>query len=207
MIDNSSCLNAINTIKGHISACFTQCTAKGSTFSGTKNLSNLQEAISLIPTGGSGEGGTTSENITAGSFSGFDITFNTDDPNAEMYTINFGSIGVTWKSIVCFSDTKDGHFAIHKLTNNKCVISGACFYNAENVYDEASGIFPDQRNTYRATYNINGNSITFVNLEYDGTSNGISTPDTFKSMVNQVSTETNDYFTDQYKLDKITVCV
>ena len=41
MIDNSSCLNAINTIKGHISACFTQCTAKGSTFSGTKNLSNL----------------------------------------------------------------------------------------------------------------------------------------------------------------------
>ena len=56
-IDNSSCINAINTIKNYISNCFSECTTKGSTFSGTNKLSNLQEAISLIPTG-SGSGGT-----------------------------------------------------------------------------------------------------------------------------------------------------
>lgn len=199
MINVTPCLNAINSLKGHISACFSQCTAKGSTFSGTRNLSNLESAISLIPT--------TSQSVTASNFGGFDVTYNEDDPLAEMYTINFGSVGVTWKSIVCFSESKDGHFSIHKITGNKCVIAGACFYNADNVWDEASGIFPDQRNTYRATYSISGNSITFVNAEYNGASNGIDVPDTFKAMVKQVSTETNDYFTDQYKLDKITVCV
>lgn len=204
MIDNTACLNAVNTIKGYIEDCFKKCTTKGSTFSGTRKLSNLEQAISLIP---SGSGGTVSENITAGDFGGFNITFDEDDPFSEMYTINFGSIGVTWKSIVCFSENKDGHFSIHKITNNMCVISGACFYNAENAWDEAFGIFPDQRNTYRASYSISGNSITFTNAEYDGTSNGFDVPDTFNSMVKQVSTETNDYFTDQYKLDKITVCV
>ena len=132
---------------------------------------------------------------------------NSGEISAEMYTIDFGSVGVTWKSIVCFSNTKDGHFSIHKITNNMCVIAGACFYNSENEWDEAFGIFPDQRNTYRASYSISGNSITFTNAEYDGTSNGFDTPDTFKSMVKQVSTDVNDYFTDQYKLDKITVCV
>lgn len=204
MIDNTACLDAVNKIKSSIDNCFKKCTAKGSTFSGTQKLSNLEQAISLIP---SDNGGTASENITAGNFSGFNITFNEDDPFAEMYTIDFGSVGVTWKSIVCFSNTKDGHFSIHKITNNMCVIAGACFYNSENEWDEAFGIFPDQRNTYRASYSISGNSITFTNAEYDGTSNGFDTPDTFKSMVKQVSTDVNDYFTDQYKLDKITVCV
>ena len=67
MIDNTSCLNAVNTIKGHISDCYSECTAKGSTFSGTKKLSNLKKAISLIPT----EGGTVSEGVTGGSFNLF----------------------------------------------------------------------------------------------------------------------------------------
>ena len=204
-IDNSSCINAINTIKNYISNCFSECTTKGSTFSGTNKLSNLQEAISLIPTG-SGSGGTISENITGGSFDLFTVT-KPDEPSPNEFTIDFGSIGVTWRSIICYSDTKDGHFSIQKLPNNKCVISSAIFYNSENQWDEATGIFPEVRGTYRATYEISGNTITFTNAEYEATSNGSDSYDDFASMPNQVSSAVNDYFTDQYKLDKITVCV
>ena len=205
VIDNSSCINAINTIKNYISNCFSECTTKGSTFSGTNKLSNLQEAISLIPTG-SGSGGTISENITGGSFDLFTVT-KPDEPSPNEFTIDFGSIGVTWRSIICYSDTKDGHFSIQKLPNNKCVISSAIFYNSENQWDEATGIFPEVRGTYRATYEISGNTITFTNAEYETTSNGFDSYDDFASMPNQVSNAVNDYFTDQYKLDKITVCV
>ena len=204
-IDNSSCINAINTIKNYISNCFTECTTKGSTFSGTNKLSNLQEAISLIPTG-SGSGGTISENITGGSFDLFTVT-KPDEPSPNEFTIDFGSIGVTWRSIICYSDIKDGHFSIQKLPNNKCVISASIFYNSENQWDEATGIFPEVRGTYRATYEISGNTITFTNAEYEATSNGFDSYDDFASMPNQVSNAVNDYFTDQYKLDKITVCV
>ena len=204
-IDNSSCINAINTIKNYISNCFSECTTKGSTFSGTNKLSNLQEAISLIPTG-SGSGGTISENITGGSFDLFTVT-KPDEPSPNEFTIDFGSIGVTWRSIICYSDTKDGHFSIQKLPNNKCVISASIFYNSENQWDEATGIFPEVRGTYRATYEISGNTITFTNAEYEATSNGFDSYDDFASMPNQVSNAVNDYFTDQYKLDKITVCV
>ena len=205
VIDNSSCINAVNTIKNYISNCFSECTTKGSTFSGTNKLSNLQEAISLIPTG-SGSGGTISENITGGSFDLFTVT-KPDEPSPNEFTIDFGSIGVTWRSIICYSDTKDGHFSIQKLPNNKCVISSAIFYNSENQWDEATGIFPEVRGTYRATYEISGNTITFTNAEYEATSNGFDSYDDFASMPNQVSNAVNDYFTDQYKLDKITVCV
>ena len=205
VIDNSSCINAVNTIKNYISNCFSECTTKGSTFSGTNKLSNLQEAISLIPTG-SGSGGTISENITGGSFDLFTVT-KPDEPSPNEFTIDFGSIGVTWRSIICYSDTKDGHFSIQKLPNNKCVISSAIFYNSENQWDEATGIFPEVRGTYRASYTISGNTITFTNAEYEATSNGSNSYDDFASMPNQVSNAVNDYFTDQYKLDKITVCV
>ena len=205
VIDNSSCINAVNTIKNYVSNCFTECTTKGSTFSGTNKLSNLQEAISLIPTG-SGSGGTISENITGGSFDLFTVT-KPDEPSPNEFTIDFGTIGVTWRSIICYSDTKDGHFSIQKLPNNKCVISSAIFYNSENQWDEATGIFPEVRGTYRATYEIRGNSIHFTNDEYEATSNGFNSYDDFASMPNQVSNAVNDYFTDQYKLDKITVCV
>ena len=205
VIDNSSCINAVNTIKNYISNCFSECTTKGSTFSGTNKLSNLQEAISLIPTG-SGSGGTISENITGGSFDLFTVT-KPDEPSPNEFTIDFGSIGVTWRSIICYSDTKDGHFSIQKLPNNKCVISASIFYNSENQWDEATGIFPEVRGTYRASYEISGNSIHFTNAEYEATSNGFDTYDDFASMPNQVSNAVNDYFTDQYKLDKITVCV
>ena len=203
-IDNSSCITAINHIKSYVTACFDKCTAKGSTYSGTQKLANLESAIDLIPTG---SGGVISENINGESFDLFTVTKPTDDPYPNEFTIDFGSVGVTWRSIVCYSDAKDGHFSINKLSGNKCIISASIFYNSENQWDEATGIFPEVRGTYRATYNISGNTITFTNDEYDATSNGSDSYDDFASMPNQVSNAVNDYFTDQYKLDKIIVCV
>ena len=206
-IDNSSCITAINHIKSYVSACFAKCTAKGSTFSGIQTISNLETAIDLIPQSSGGDSPVISENINGGSFDLFTVTKPTDVISPNEFTIDFGSVGVTWRSIICYSDTKDGHFSIQKLPNNKCVISASIFYNAENQFDEATGIFPDVRGTYRATYNISGNTITFVNAEYAATSNGSESYDNFASMPNQVSNAENSYFTDQYKLDKITVCV
>ena len=208
-IDNTSCINAVNTIKNYVTACFNKCTEKGSTFSGEQKLANLETAIDLIPQSSSSGGGDSpviSENITGGSFDLFTVT-KPDEPSPNEFTIDFGGVGVTWRSIICYSDTKDGHFSIQKIPGNKCVISASVFYNAENQWDEATGIFPDVRGTYRATYEIRGNSIHFTNAEYDGTSNGSESYDNFASMPNQVSNIVNDYFTDQYKLDKITVCV
>ena len=204
-IDITSCLNTVNTLKGYITACFAKCTAKGSTYSGTQTLANLESAIDLIPTG-SGSGGTISENINGASFELFTVT-KPDEISPNEFTIDFGSVGVTWRSIVCYSDTKDGHFSIHKISGNKCIISASIFYNSENQFDEATGIFPEVRGTYRATYTISGNTITFVNAEYDATSNGSESYNDFASMPNQVSNAENSYFTDQYKLDKIIVCV
>ena len=204
-IDITSCLNTVNTLRGYITACFAKCTAKGSTYSGTQTLANLESAIDLIPTG-SGSGGTISENINGASFELFTVT-KPDEISPNEFTIDFGSVGVTWRSIVCYSDTKDGHFSIHKISGNKCIISASIFYNSENMWDESTGIFPEVRGTYRATYTISGNTITFVNAEYDATSNGSDSYDDFASMPNQVSNAENSYFTDQYKLDKIIVCV
>lgn len=206
MIDNTSCLNAINTLKNYVTACFSKCTAKGSTYSGIQTLANLETAIDLIPTGSDGDSPVISENITGGSFDLFTVT-KPDEISPNEFTIDFGSVGVTWRSIFCYSDTKDGHFSIQKMPGNKCVISASVFYNSENMWDESTGIFPDVRGTYRATYSISGNTITFVNAEYDSTSNGSESYDNFASMPNQVSNAENSYFTDQYKLDKITVCV
>ena len=209
VIDNTSCINAVNTIKNYVSACFAKCTAKGSTFSGTQKLANLETAIDLIPQSSSGGGGdcpVISENINGENFDLFPVT-KPDEISPNEFTIDFGSVGVTWRSIVCYSDTKDGHFSIHKISGNKCIISASIFYNSENQFDEATGIFPEVRGTYRATYTISGNTITFVNAEYDATSNGSDSYDDFASMPNQVSNAENSYFTDQYKLDKIIVCV
>ena len=61
------------------------------------------------------------------------------------------------------------------------------------------------RGTYRATYSVSGSSMTFTNAEYDGTSNGFDNFDEFKEIVTQVSNTVNDYYTNSYKLDKITV--
>ena len=196
-IDNTSCINAVNTIKNYVTACFNKCTAKGSTFNGTQKLANLETAIDLIPQSSSGGGDSPviSENINGEAFDLFTVTKPTDEISPNTFTIDFGSVGVTWRSIVCYSDTKDGHFSIHKLSNNKCVISASIFYNSENQWDESTGIFPDVRGTYRASYTISGNTITFVNAEYEATSNGSESYDDFASMPNQVSNTENSYFT------------
>lgn len=206
-IDNGPCLTAIKHIKTYVSACFKKCKEKGSTFNGAEKLKNLETAIDLIPQSGGGSGGIISENINGSSFTLFTVTKNEDDPTVDEFTIDFHGVGVTWRSIICYSDTKDGHFSIQKLSGNKCIISSAQFYNAANQFDESSGIYPDVRGTYRAIYTITGNTIKFVNAEYDGTSNGTKSYDEFTSMPNQVNDVVNDYFTDQYKLDKIIVCV
>lgn len=65
MIDNTNCINAINTIKNYVTACFNKCAAKGSTYNGTQSLSNLETAIDLIPNDSSDA---VSENITGTNF-------------------------------------------------------------------------------------------------------------------------------------------
>ena len=207
MINITNCINAINNLKNYITACFNKCTEKGSTYNGIKSIANLKTAIDLIPSGSSG-------NVTEASFSPFKVTYASEIVDEwgdyifpDEFTIDFGAVGVGWKSILCYSDTKDGHFSIQKLPNNKCIISSAVFYDISNMWDEAYGVFPRERNTYRANYQINGNSITFTNAEYDNTSNGFDSPNTFRSMPYQVSDEVNNYYTNQYKLDKITICV
>lgn len=200
MIDNSSCLSAIQTIKGYISDCFAKCFEKGSTFSGSQNLSNLEYAIDLIPNGGS----TGDANIVGEAFSGFPITY-AEEPDEEYYTIDFGGYGTNWKTISCYSTSKDGHFNIIKLPNNKCIISGAYFVDLESQWDDNYGIYPMARGTYRASYSISGSSITFNNAEYDGTSNGFDSYEQFKSISTQASNTVNDYYSNPYKLDKINV--
>lgn len=200
MIDISSCLNSIQTLKGYVSNCFSKCSAKGSTYSGTQNLSNLEMAIDLIPTGS----GSSGETVVGANFGGFDVTW-AEEPDEEYYTVNFGSYGTGWKALSVYSDSKDGHYNIVKLPNNKCIISGAYFVDLDSEWDENFGIYPMGRGTYRATYSVSGSSMTFTNAEYDGTSNGFDNFDEFKEIVTQASNTVNDYYTNSYKLDKITV--
>lgn len=211
MIDISGCLDAIETIKGWVSDCFLKCTEKGSTYSGIENLSCLEMAIDLIPQLGDGDsgdggdsGGSSGETIIGGSFEGFNVTW-AEEPDEEWYTVDFGSYGTGWKALSVYSDTKDGHYNIVKLPNNKCIISGAYFVDLDSEWDENFGIYPMGRGTYRATYSVSGSSMTFTNAEYDGTGNGFDNFDEFKEIVTQVSNTVNDYYTNSYKLDKITV--
>ena len=100
-IDNTSCINAVNTIKNYVTACFAKCTEKGSTFSGTQKLANLETAIDLIPQSSSGGGGDSpviSENINGEAFDLFTVT-KPDEITPNTFTIDFGSVGVTWQSI------------------------------------------------------------------------------------------------------------
>lgn len=205
MIDISSCLNAVETLKGYINNCFLKCSAKGSTYSGIQNLSCLEMAIDLIPTSdGGSSGGSSGETVIGANFGGFNVIW-AEEPDEEWYTVDFGSYGTGWKALSVYSDTKDGHYNIVKLPNNKCIISGAYFVDLDSEWDENFGVYPMGRGTYRATYTISGSSMTFTNAEYDGASNGFDNFDEFKEIVTQASNTVNDYYTNSYKLDKITV--
>ena len=201
MIDVSGCLSAVENLKTYIEESFTKCAEKGSTFNDSHKLMNLQTAIDLIPTGGTG--GTGGTPVTGASFSGFPVTWGA--PDEEQYTLDFGAYGTDWKALCCWSDTKDGHFNIFKTSNSHCVISGAYFVDLESDLDENFGIYPMGRGTFRASYSISGSSITFTLAEYDGTSNGMSMPEGFKDIATQATSEIDEYYTNPYKLDKITV--
>ena len=164
-------------------------------------LANLSTAIQMIPQ--TIEGGSGGTPVTGASFSGFPVTWGA--PDEEQYMLDFGSYGTEWVAISCYSDSKDGHFNIIKISSTHCIISGAYFVDLESDWDENFGIYPMGRGTFRATYSISGSSITFTNAEYDGTYNGSSTPDGFKDIATQATNEINDYFTNPYKLNKITV--
>lgn len=200
MIDVSGCLGVVDEIKSYVEESFSQCLSKGSGFTDTQKLKNLPRAIALIPTNEGATGGTA---VDGASFSGFTVTWNED--GEDIYTVDFGTWGSGWKAISCYSTTKDGHYNIVKISNTHCIISGAYFVDLESEWDENHGIYPYQRGTFRARYSISGSSITFTNDEYDGATNGFSVPDGFVGIVTQASNTINDYYTNPYKLDKITV--
>lgn len=199
-VDNSPALDAVSNIKNHVANCFRKCTEKGSTFGGNTVLANLSTAIEMIPQDGGGTSGTP---ITGADFSGFSVTWNED--GEDVYTVNFGSYGTDWKAISCYSNSRDGHYNIVKVSSTHCIISGAYFVDLQSQWDENFGIYPMQRGTFRARYSISGSSITFMNDEYDGAENGFSVPDGFVGIATQASNTINDYYTNPYKLDKITV--
>ena len=199
-VDNSPALDAVVNIKNHVANCFRKCTEKGSTFGGNTVLANLSTAIEMIPQEGGGTSGTP---INGADFNGFTVTWNED--GEDTYTVNFGSYGTDWTAISCYSTNKDGHYNIVKVSSTHCIISGAYFVDLQSQWDENFGIYPMQRGTFRARYSISGSSITFVNDEYDGATNGFSVPDGFVGIVTQASNTINDYYTNPYKLDKITV--
>ena len=199
-VDNSPALDAVSNIKRHVANCFTKCREKGSTFGGNTVLANLSTAIAMIPQEGGGTGGTP---VVGASFSGFGVEWGT--PDEESYTLNFGAWGTDWTAISCYSDSKDGHYNIVKISSTHCIISGAYFVDLESQWDENFGVYPMERGTFRARYSISGSSITFTNDEYAGTDNGFDSPDGFVGIATQATNSINDYFTNQYKLDKITV--
>lgn len=141
---------------------------------------------------------------TAGtSFIGFGVTW--AELPEESFTIDFGAYGTGWTALSCYSNSKDGHFNIIKISSSMCIISSAYFVDLESAWDDNYGIYPMARGTYRASYSISGNSITFTNAEYDGTGNGMTNYDDFRDMPMQVSNEVNDYYINNYRLDRITV--
>ena len=161
MIDNLACKTAINTIKTHVSNCFDECANKGSSFSGRRILSNLQEAISLI----SAQGGGTFEGIGQ-PFSGFGVTAS----STTQVTINCGSIGANWRVITIYSSTKNGWFSIYKISNNTCILSANPWYaiTDDPVLDDGNFPYTLQSSSVRCSYSINGSSITVTAESYLG---------------------------------------
>lgn len=171
---------AINTLKTNISNSYNACETKGATMPTEKTSSNLAECILSIPTG-SGGGSTPSVDMNAQPCNYFNVTWApitdpTDVP--QQFTIDFSSIGVTFKAIVIYSATNDGYFSITRIDSTKCVISAHPFvkYDSEYIY----GVTDLGEGTYRANYVINGNSITFTRANYEN--DGVNYPGTKEDM-------------------------
>lgn len=211
-IDNSACKRAINTIKSNINNCFSACEAKGSTYTeSARTTTELYKKINAIPTG-SGGGSTPSVNMNAQPCSHLNVTWAkiTDPSNVpQQFTIDFGSIGVTFKALVIYSATRDGYFAITRIDSTKCVISAHPFikYADESIY----GVTDLGEGTYRANYVTSGNSITFTRANYEN--EGVNYPgskyDNFRDLPLQIAPiNTSSGFTQEdYLLELINVIV
>ncbi len=162
---------AINSLKSNISNSYNACISKGATnIPSVKNSSNLPACILSIPQEG-GSGSTPSVNMNAQPCSHLPVTWaEITDPTdvPQQFTIDFGSIGVTFKSIVIYSATRDGFFSITRIDSTKCVISAQVFlkYNNESI----TGVTDYGYGSYRANYVVNGNSITFTRANYENDS-------------------------------------
>ena len=157
---------AISSLKTNISNSYNECESKGATMPSDKTSSNLPDCIKSIPTGSSGS--TPSVDMNAQPCSYLRVTWAeiTDPENVpQQFTIDFGSIGVTFKSLVIYSATRDGYFSITRIDSTKCVISAHPFikYQDESIY----GVTDMGEGTYRANYSVNGNSITFTRANYE----------------------------------------
>ena len=187
MIDISLCKTAINALKGNINRCFALCDAKGSTYSQIENTtSELYNKINAIPVG---EGGGTIVG-TGQPFSGFTTSSNND----QHLSINCGSVGVGWKGIAVYSNSKRGWFSIHKVDGSRCIVSGMPWY----YYDDGSttGAFPYSLESSSAmcNYTISGSSINLNVIVYS-----TENPADIAMLGNQINSESN------YMLDLIDI--
>lgn len=184
--------SAISSLKTNISNSYNACETKGATnIPDVKNSANLPDCILSIPTGGS----TPSVDMNAEPCSHFNVTWaEITDPTdvPQQFTIDFSSIGVTFKSIVIYSATRDGFFSITRIDSTKCVISAQVFlkYNNESI----TGVTDYGYGTYRANYVVNGNSITFTraNYENDGVNYPSTKEDMFRTLPLQIAPITDD---------------
>lgn len=171
---------AISSLKTNISNSYNACETKGATnIPDVKNSANLPDCILSIPTGSGGS--TPSVDMNAQSCSHFNVTWaEITDPTdvPQEFTIDFSSIGVTFKSLVIYSATRDGFFSITRIDSTKCVISAQVFlkYNNESI----TGVTDYGYGTYRANYVVNGNSITFTRANYEN--DGVNYPSTKEDM-------------------------
>ena len=201
---------AISSLKSNISASYTACQSKGATIPSVKNSANLPECIMSIPTNSGGS--TPSVEMNAQSCSHFNVTWaEITDPTdvPQQFTIDFSQIGVTFKSLVIYSATRDGFFSINRIDSTKCVISAQVFlkYNNESI----TGVTDYGYGSYRANYSVNGNSITFTRANYENDSvNSTNTkPDMFRSLPLQIAQVQDDPVMTQedYLLELINVTV
>ena len=190
MIDISACREALNTLKSNINRCFALCDSKGSTYSPYENTTaELYNKINAIPTG---EGGGSGGGIvgTGQPFNGFSVTSSND----QQLTINCGSVGVSWKGIAVYSNSKRGWFAIHKIDGSRCIVSGMPWY----YYDDGSttGAFPYslESTSARCSYTVSGSSIN-LNVVVYSTENAAD----ISMLGNQINTDSN------YMLDLIDI--
>lgn len=201
---------AVNSLKTNISNSYEACKSKGATIPTEKTSSNLPDCILSIPSGSGGS--TPSVDMNAQPCSHFNVTWaEITDPTdvPQQFTIDFSSIGVTFKSIVIYSATRDGFFSITRIDSTKCVISAQVFlkYNNESI----TGVTDYGYGTYRANYVVNGNSITFTraNYENDGVNYPGTKEDMFRTLPLQIAPIQNDPVLTQedYLLELINVMV